>query len=98
MLTDPLEQWERLLKEISMQDIPIEFIKKLVSKLEGKKQHTINIQKLVNKGIESEEIEEIVVSQLYAMKSSIIAIKYVLDVENIANTVKPETEKLLNNL
>lgn len=98
MLTDPLEQWERLLKEISMQDIPIEFIKKLVLRLEGKKQHTINIQKLVNKGIESEEIEEIVVSQLYAMKSSIIAIKYVLDVENIANTVKPETEKLLNNL
>lgn len=93
-----IEQWEQLLEDVEMQKIPIEFIKKLILKLEGKKQHTINIEKLANQGLEPDEIEEVVGRKLYAMQDTIVSIEYILNVKNIAETVQPETDKLLNNL
>lgn len=93
-----IEQWEQLLEDIEMQKIPFEFIKKLILKLEGKKQHTINIEKLANQGLEPDEIEEVVGRKLCAMQDTIVSIEYILNVKNIAETVQPETDKLLNNL
>lgn len=93
-----IEQWERLLDDVEMQKIPIEFIKKLVLKLEGKRQHTINIEKLSNQGLEPEELEEVVGRKLHSLQDEIVRIDYVLNVQNIAETVQPETDRLLNKL
>lgn len=93
-----IEQWERLLDDVEMQKIPIEFIKKLILKLEGNRQHTINIEKLANQGLEPEELEEVVGRKLHSLQDEIIRIDYVLNVQNIAETVQPETDRLLNKL
>lgn len=93
-----IEQWEQLLEDVEMQKIPIEFIKKLILKLEGKRQRTINIEKLANQGLEPDEIEEVVGRKLLSFSDEIVRIDYILNVENIAETVQPETDKLLNNL
>lgn len=93
-----IEQWERLLDDVEMQKIPIEFIKKLILKLEGKRQHTINIEKLAKQGLEPEELEEVVGRKLYSLQDEIVRIDYVLNVQNIAETVQPETDRLLNKL
>ena len=58
MLPEFLQKWEQLLEGIDKKKIPLEFIKKLVIKLKGKKQQTINIEKLLKQGLETEEIEE----------------------------------------
>ena len=47
-------KWEHILEDVEKQKIPIEFIKKLVIKLEGKRQQTINIKKF----LEQERMEE----------------------------------------
>lgn len=93
-----IEKWEQLLDDVDMQKIPIQFIKKLILKLEGKKQRTINIEKLTNQGLEPEEIEEVVGRQLYNLQDEIVRIDYILNVQSIAETVQPETDKLLNRL
>ena len=93
-----IEKWEQLLEDVEMQKIPIQFIKKLIFKLEGKKQRTINIEKLTNQGLEPEEIEEVVGRQLYNLQDEIVRIDYILNVQSIAETVQPETDKLLNRL
>jgi len=93
-----IEKWEQLLEDVEMQKIPIQFIKKLILKLEGKKQRTINIEKLTNQGLEPEEIEEVVGRQLYNLQDEIVRIDYILNVQSIAETVQPETDKLLNRL
>lgn len=98
MSPDFFNKWEHILEDIEKSKIPIQFLKKLVVKLEGKKQHTINIQVLLKQGLEPEEIEDVVNRKLNDLDDSIVNIEFILNVESIAETVQPETDKLLNGL
>ena len=91
-------KWEHILEDIEKSKIPIQFLKKLVVKLVGKKQHTINIQVLLNQGLEPEEVEDVVNRKLNELNDQIVNIEFILNVESIAQTVQPETDKLLNGL
>jgi hypothetical protein len=93
-----IKKWDRLLADVDKQKIPVQFIKKLVLKLQGKKQHTINIQRLINQGILSENIEEMLSRKLIELDDEVLGIEFILNVEIIAETVQPETDKLLNGL
>jgi hypothetical protein len=55
-----IEKWEHILADVEKNKIPIEFIKKMVLKLEGKKQHTINVERLIFQGLDPEQIEDII--------------------------------------
>jgi len=92
------KKWSHIIQDVDKNSIPIEFIKKIVVKLEGRKQHTINIEKLIKKGLDYETIEEMVSHTLYELDSRLIGMEFVLNIENIAGAVQPETEKLLNKL
>lgn len=93
-----IEKWEKLLEDVDKQTIPVEFIKKIILKLKGRKRHTINISKLIEQGLYPEDIEEAVTSKLIEYDSDVIGIEFLLNVESIAETVQPETDRLLNGL
>ena len=93
-----IEKWEHILEDVEKNKIPVEFIKKLVIKLEGKKQHTINIEKFLTQGLEPEQIEDIVSRKLQELDDLVVGVEFILNVKNIADTVQPETDKLLNRL
>jgi hypothetical protein len=93
-----LQKWERLIDGIDKQTIPIEFIKKLILKLEGKRQRTINVEKLLKQGLEADQIEDAVSRILMELDDQVISIEFVLNVQSIAETVQPETDRLLNKL
>ena len=76
----------------------MEFIKKLIVKLNGKKQHTINIEKFLSQGVEPEQIEDIVSRKLQEIDDSIVGVEFILNVQIIADAVQPETDKILGNL
>ena len=92
-----LQQWEQLLEDIDKSKIPIEFIKKLVVKL-GRRQKTINIERLFNDGLDPESVEMAVGRQLEELESEITNIDFILNGEKIAQTVQPETDDLLRIL
>ena len=92
-----LQQWEQLLEDIDKSKIPIEFIKKLVVKL-GRRQKTINIERLFNDGLDPESVEMAVGRQLEELESEITNIDFILNVEKISQTVQPETDDLLRIL
>ena len=98
MSPDFYKKWSHILEDVDKRAIPIEFIKKLVVKLERRKQHTINVQKMMNQGLEPEEVEEAVTSKLMELDDQVVGIEFVLNVESIAQVVQPETEKLLSKL
>lgn len=98
MSPDFYKKWSHILEDIDKRAIPIEFIKKLVVKLERRKQHTINIEKMLTQGLEPEEVEEVVSSKLLELDDQVVGIEFVLNVESIAEVVQPETEKLLSKL
>lgn len=98
MSPDFIKQWEHILEDVEKQKIPVEFIKKLVIKLQGKRQKTINIKKFLDEGLAPEQIEEAVSRKLSEHDDEIISVEFVLNVESIAETVQPETDRLLNKL
>lgn len=93
-----IKKWEHILLDVEKSDVPVQFVKKIVVRMLGKKQHTINIQNLLKQGLEPEEIEEVVNRKLFEFDPIIVSIEFVLDVQTIANVVQPETDKLLNKL
>lgn len=98
MSPDFIKQWEHILEDVEKQKIPVEFIKKLVIKLQGKRQQTINVQKFLEQGLSPDQIEEAVSRRLHDIDDQIVSVEFVLNVESIAETVQPETDRLLNKL
>jgi len=98
MSPDFIEKWEHILEDVEKNKIPVEFIKKLVVKLQGKKQHTINIEKFISQGLDPEQIEDIVSRKLQELDDMVVGVEFILNVQNIADAVQPETDKLLNRL
>jgi acid phosphatase class B len=93
-----IRQWEHIIDDVDKQKIPVEFIKKLVIKMHGKRQQTINIKKFLDQGLEPEQIEEAVSRKLQEYDDMILSVEFVLNIESIAETVQPETNRLLKKL
>jgi len=93
-----IDKWEHILEDVEKNKIPVEFIKKLIIKLEGKKQHTINIEKFLTQGLDPEQIEDVVSRKLQEYDESVVGVEFILNVQSIADTVQPETDKLLGRL
>lgn len=98
MNDDQYKKWENILDTVEKNRIPIQFVKKFVCKLKGKKQHTINIQNLFKQGLEAEEIEEIVNRKIEELDSEMVSFEIILNIDEIVKVVQPETDKLLGNL
>lgn len=95
---DFLERWEHLINEVNKTDIPLECIKKVVVRLEGKKQKTINLATLKKQGLDWDEIETVVTRTLSGFGESVRDVEFVVDISAVAEIVQPETDKLLSNL
>jgi hypothetical protein len=93
-----IEKWEHILEDVEKNKIPVQFIKKLIIKLEGKRQQTLNIEKFLNQGLDPDQIEEVVSRKLQELDDSVVGVEFLLNVQNIADAVQPETDKLLNRL
>jgi hypothetical protein len=98
-LNDDLHnRWERIISEVNKTDVPLECIKKVVIKLTGGRQKTINLQTLQRQGVGLEEIEAILTRTFAAYDKEIRDVDFVVDAEAVADMVQPETDKLLKGM
>ncbi len=95
---DLFEKWEHLIQGVDKEKIPVEFLKKLIVKLSGRRQRTINVQQLVEQGLDPDEIEEAISTVLEEYDPDIKSIEFILDIESIAEVVQPVTTDLLRGL
>jgi hypothetical protein len=95
---DFISQWELILADVNKTDVPLECIKKVLIKLNGGKQKTINIHTLLRQGLDWEEIESMLTRYFSENDSQIRDVDFVVDVAAVANLVQPETDKLLGKL
>lgn len=98
MSPEIFEKWEHIVSGVEKTKIPVEFIKKLILKLSGRRQRTINIQALIGQGLNSGQVEELVSLKLREYDEDMVSIEFILDIEGIAKTVQPETDKMLKDL
>jgi hypothetical protein len=93
-----IEKWEHIIEDVEKTKIPVQFIRKLVIKLHGKKQKTLNIEKFSSQGLDSDQIEEVISRKLQELDDSVVGVEFLLNVQSIAEAVQPETDKILGNL
>jgi len=93
-----INQWEHILADVNKTDVPLECIKKVVIKLAGGKQKTINVHTLLKQGLELEEVEQMLTRFFSEHDHEIKDVDFVVDVTSVANLVQPETDKLLGKL
>jgi len=95
---DFISQWEHILADVNKTDVPLECIKKVIIRLEGNKQKTINVHTLLRQGLELAEVEQMLTRYFAENDHRIRDVDFVVDVTAVANLVQPETDKLLGKL
>jgi hypothetical protein len=93
-----LNKWEHIIEEVNKTEIPLECIKKVVIRLHGKKQRTINLATLKKQGLGMDELEIVLTRTLTELGDEVKDIDFVVDVSEVAKILQPETDKLLNGL
>ena len=95
---DFLKSWEHIIAEVNKTDVPLECIKKVIIKLTGGKQRTVNLQVLKKQGLEIAEIESVLSRHLMEFEDDIRDVDFVVDVDAVAKIVQPETDKILKGI
>ena len=95
---DFLDKWEHIINDVNKTDVPLECIKKVVIKLRGGRQRTVNLHTLQRQGLSLEEIEPILNRTLGELDDEIIDVDFVVDITSVAKIVQPETDKILGKL
>jgi cupin superfamily acireductone dioxygenase involved in methionine salvage len=95
---DFLDQWEHIIATVNKTDVPLECIKKVVIKLKGGRQKTINVDTLQRQGLSLEEAETMLTRYFQEHDHEIYDVDFVVDITAVANLVQPETDKLLGKL
>jgi hypothetical protein len=95
---DLLKKWEHIIADVNKTEVPLECIKKVIIKLIGGKQRTINLHTLRKQGLDYEDIETLLTRTINELDSIIKDIDFVVDISAVAELVQPETDKLLGKL
>jgi hypothetical protein len=81
-----LERWEHIIDDVDITDVPLECIKKVVVKLYGKKQRTINLDLLRRQGLDFNEIETVMTRTLTELGDAVRDVDFILDVGHCHTT------------
>jgi len=95
---DFLQQWDHIISSVDKSNIPLECINKMILRLHGGRQKTVNLSKLRQQGLENEEIETVLSRNIAELEDQVKDIDFILDVKAVAEMIQPETDKLLNGL
>lgn len=95
---DFLDQWEHIIADVNKTDVPLECIKKVVIKLAGGRQKTINVHTLLRQGLELTEVEIMLTRYFHEHDREIRDVDFVVDISSVVNLIQPETDKLLGKL
>ena len=93
-----LEQWEHIIADVNKTDVPLECIKKVVIKLVGGRQRTINLHTLRKQGLDVDEIESLLTRTFNEQDADIRDVDFVVDIHTVAALIQPETDKLLGKI
>ena len=93
-----IKQWDHIISGVDKTDVPLECINKIVIRLQGGRQKTINLARLKRDGFDLEEIESVLTRNLVELGALVRDIDFLVDVNAVARLVQPETDKLLKDL
>ena len=93
-----LAKWDHIISEVEKTQVPLKCINKMVIRIAGGRQKTINLSRLRRDGLADDEIEEIMNRNIFVLGDSVNNIDFILDVNTVAGIIQPATDKLLKSL
>ena len=95
---DDIDKFQEVLNSVDQDIVPINYVKKVVFKLNGGKRRTLNLEVLRKQGLQIEDIETVVNRNMLDFGKEIINLDFVLDIGAIAKKIKPLTKRYLEKL
>jgi len=93
-----LSRWEDLVEGVSKTDVPVDCIKRVVIKLKDGRRRYLNMSTLRKKGLDPLELEGVLNQKLEEYDKQIQNVDFFVDVEQVAELIQPETDKMLGGL
>jgi hypothetical protein len=93
-----LAKWDYIISEVDKTRVPLTCINKMIIKIDGGKQKTINLARLRRDGLDDDEVEEILNRNLSMLGDTVRTVDFVVDISTVASIVQPATDKLLKKL
>jgi len=92
------EKWERLLKDVEKNEVPITCLDSLVVNLIDGTSVTIIIKELLDDGNNPEMLEIILRHKLKVLDAYIKDVDFYINVDSVAKEIQPITDKILKDL
>ena len=92
------KKWEGLIKGIDKIEVPVTVLDTVEIALIDGTSIALNIKQLLATGSEAEEIEEWLNDKFDDLDEYIVTVDFFVDIDQVANVVQPETDRLLKNL
>jgi len=93
-----LSRWEDLVEGVEKTDVPVDCIKRVVIKLKDGRRRYLNMSTLRKKGLDAYELEGVLNQKLEEYDRDIANVDFFVDVDQVAELIQPETDKILGGL
>jgi hypothetical protein len=92
------DQWEKLLKEVKKEQVPIGVLRYITVNLKDGTSVDVNIEEMLAEGADPVHVEHLINSKLNALDDIIKDVDFHISVDSVANVVQPFTDQLLKDL
>jgi hypothetical protein len=92
------DQWEKLLKEVSKEQVPIGVLLYITVNLKDGTQVDVDIKEMLEEGADPAVVEQIINAKLEALDDIIQDVDFHISVDSVAKVIQPFTDNLLKNL
>jgi hypothetical protein len=92
------DQWEKLIKEINKEQVPIAVIRYITVNLKDGTSVDVNVAEMIDEGGDPATIERVINEKLQALDDIIQDVDFHISVDSVAKVVQPFTDQLLKDL
>ena len=92
------EVWENILATVEKPEVPIEVLEKIIIHLIDGTKVNINIIELLADGADPETLERELGDKLEKLDHMIEDIDFYVNIDEVAKTIQPETDRILSKL
>lgn len=92
------DKWERILLDVDKPEVPIEVLERIMIHLVDGTKVNINVLDLLAEGVDPEELEERLNEKLEQLDHMIEDVDFFVNIDGVAKTIQPETDKILSKL
>ena len=92
------KSWKDIVEGVDKKEVPIEILQEIEVKLVDGTNISIDIKKLIDEGMDPEEIEVLLDDKFNQLDAYIENVDFLIDIDKVVDTVQPETDKVLKGL